>query len=117
MRAVYVTVVTLLAAVGCATNSGVVPIGNGNYEIAGHSATALSSGGSEKVRLMKSANEFCYQSGKTATLVSADATDGHAGAAAFANGNAYAPNAGAQYHASAVAPGKFANADLVFRCD
>jgi hypothetical protein len=118
MRSLYlIPTVVLAALVGCATSTGVVPIGNGNYQIAGHSATALGNGGSEKLRLMKTANEYCAQQGKTATLVNADSNDGHAGSAAWAHGNAYSPGAGATYNAGAAHPGKFANADVVFRCD
>jgi hypothetical protein len=102
---------------GCATNSGVVPIGNGNYEIAGRSATALSSGGSEKLKLMKTANDYCGAQGKTAILVDAQSSDGRVGSAAWANGSAYAPGAGATYNATAVHPGTAANADVIFRCE
>lgn len=106
-----------LFAVGCATTSDVVPIGNGNYEIAGSSATALSSGGSEKVKLLKIANQYCGAEGKQATLVSADATNGRVGSGAFANGNAYGPASGASFNATAVHPGQRATADVIFRCE
>ena len=107
----------LLALAGCATNSGVVPIGNGNYEITGSSATALASGGSQKMKLMRTANDYCSSQGKTATLVSANSSDGRVGSGAWAHGNAYAPGAGATYSATAVHPGTPANADVIFRCE
>jgi hypothetical protein len=106
-----------LIAIGCATTSDVVPIGNGNYEIAGSSATALSSGGSQKVKLIKIANQYCGAQGRQATLVSADATNGRVGSGAFANGSAYAPGAGASFNATAVHPGQRATADVVFRSE
>jgi hypothetical protein len=106
-----------LFMVACATTSEVVPIGNGNYEIAGSSATALASGGSEKVKLIKVANKFCGDQGKQANLVGAEATNGRVGSGAFASGNAYAPGAGATFNATAVRPGQRATADVVFRCD
>jgi hypothetical protein len=106
-----------LFMVGCATTSEVVPIGNGNYEIAGSSATALASGGSEKVKLIKVANKYCGGQGKQATLVNASATNGRVGSGAFASGNAYAPGAGATFNATAVHPGQGATADVVFRCE
>jgi hypothetical protein len=112
----FVAAVSLFM-VGCATTSEVVPIGNGNYEIAGSSATALASGGSEKVKLIKVANKYCGGQGKQATLVNADATNGRVGSGAFASGNAYAPGAGATFNATAVHPGQRATADVVFRCE
>ena len=112
----FIRLAGLSAAIGlcsCATTSDVVPIGNGSYEIAGSSATALASGGSEKVKLLKKANEYCAAQGKQMQLVNADSTNGHAGA--FAGGSAYAPGAGANF--AAVRPGQRATADVVFRCE
>jgi hypothetical protein len=112
-----VSAVSFWILAGCATNSGPVPIGNGAYEITGSSATALSSGGSQKIKLLKTANEYCAQQGKQASLVSAESSDGRVGSAASANGSAYAPGAPATYHAQAVHPGTAANADVIFRCE
>lgn len=133
--ALLTAAVSLLIA-GCATTSPVVPIGNGNYEIAGSSATALASGASQKVRLLQVANQYCNGAGKQMVLVDADDTNGHVGSGAWANGNAHAAAANASYHeglfgrgadASAaesdasyhsgfIHPGQRANADVVFRC-
>jgi hypothetical protein len=112
-----VLAVSLVAVAGCATNSGVVPIGNGNYEITGSSATALASGGGQKMKLLKTANQYCANQGKQANLVSADSSNGRVGSAAWANGSAYAPGAGATYNAQAVHPGQAATADVIFRCE
>jgi len=112
-----IVAVSLATLAGCATNSGVVPIGNGNYEITGSSATAIASGGSQKMKLLKTANQYCGTQGKQATLVNASSTDGRVGSAAWANGSAYAPGAGASYSAQAVHPGQAANADVIFRCE
>lgn len=112
-----VSAVSLSILAGCATNSGVVPIGNGAYEITGSSATALSSGGSQKMKLLKTANQYCGQQGKQAILVDSESSNGRVGSEAFANGNAYAPGAAATYHAQAVHPGTAANADVIFRCE
>ncbi|MFL6603945.1 MAG: hypothetical protein ACJ8R9_21820 [Steroidobacteraceae bacterium] len=118
MKALHVfSAVGLAALAGCATNSGVVPIGNGNYEITGSSATALPSGGSQKMKLLKTANQYCATQGKQVTLVNAQSTDGRVGSAASANGSAYAPGAGASFNAQAVHPGSAANADVIFRCE
>jgi hypothetical protein len=116
---VLISIVAVSFAVlsGCATNSGVVPIGNGNYEISGSSATALASGGSQKMKLMKAANEYCRAQGKSATLLNAQSTDGRVGSAAWANGGANVSGSSATYNAEAVHPGKAANADVIFRCE
>jgi hypothetical protein len=81
----------------CATTSAVVPIGNGQYEIAGSSATAMASGGGQKIKLIKVANEYCANRGKSMSLVNADSTNGQVGTL-FRAGSA-------------------ANADVIFRCD
>jgi hypothetical protein len=117
IKSTLFAVTAALSIVGCATTSDVVPIGNGNYEIAGSSATALSSGGSQKVKLIRVANKYCGEQGKQATLVAANATNGRVGSAAFASGNAYAPGTGATFNATAVHPGQGATADVVFRCE
>lgn len=129
------TVVSFLI-VGCATTSPVVPIGNGNYEITGSSATALASGASQKVRLLEVANKYCNAVGRQMVLVNSTDTNGHVGSAAWANGRAQAASASASYHeglfgrgaaASASAadasyhsefihPGRRASADVEFRC-
>lgn len=111
-----VAVVSLLTA-GCATTSDVVPIGHGNYELAGSSVTALSSGASEKIKLIKVANKYCGNEGKQVTLVNADSTNGHVGSGAWASGGAYGPGSGASFNATSVHPGQRATADIVFRCE
>ena len=133
--ALLIAAVSLLAA-GCATTSPVVPIGNGNYEIAGSSATALASGASQKIRLLQVANRYCGAAGKQMVLVDADDTNGRVGSGAFANANAHAAAANAyaheglfgrtadasaaeadsSYHSEFIHPGPRANADVVFRC-
>lgn len=134
--ALLISVVSLLT-VGCATTSPVVPIGNGNYEITGSSATAIASGASQKVRLLQVANRFCDASGKQMVLVNAEETNGRVGydAWADANGHAAAADASADegpfgnsahasaaeadssYHSGFIHPGQRANADVVFRCE
>lgn len=92
----------------CATTTQVVPIGNGTYELAGSSATAFASGGTEKVRLIQRANTFCEQQGKQALLVDSQDTNGHVG------GYAGASWGGGSF--SAVKGGQRATADVMFRC-
>ena len=133
--ALLITAVSLVV-VGCATTSPVVPIGNGNYEIAGSSATALASGASQKVRLLQVANQYCSAAGKRMVLENADDTNGRVGSGAFADADAHAAAANAyvheglfgstadasaaeadsSYHSGFIHPGTRANADVVFRC-
>ncbi len=136
LRPALLTTLVSLVIVGCATTTPVVPIGNGNYEIAGSSATALASGASQKVRLLQVANQYCNAAGKQLVLVDANDTNGHVGSGAWANANAHAAAGAASYHeglfgrgaaASAaesdasyqsgfIHPGQRATADVVFRC-
>lgn len=136
LKPALLTAVVALVIVGCATTSPVVPIGNGNYEIAGSSATALASGASQKVRLLQVANQYCNATGTQMVLVDANDTNGHVGTGAWANGNAhavaaeasyhegrfgrganaYAAESDASYHSGFIHPGQRANADVVFRC-
>ncbi|MGB6450333.1 MAG: hypothetical protein WBE92_06245 [Steroidobacteraceae bacterium] len=135
-RGILIACATLVGVAGCATTSPVVPIGNGNYEIAGSSATALSSGAAQKVRLLQVANQYCNATGKQMVLMDANDINGHVGSGAFANGSARAAEAGASYHeglfgqggstyagassasynSGFIHPGQKASADVVFRC-
>lgn len=50
--------VCVILLVGCAHTSPIVPIGDGVYEMAGQSATAMSSAAAQRVKLIQKANEF-----------------------------------------------------------
>lgn len=113
LAAVFAT--SVLSA--CATTSPVVPIGNGVYEITGSSATAMSSGGAQKVRLIQAANDFCNKQGKGATVINAGGNDGRMGSFASVSGSAYGPNSSANLYGSAATPGQRATADVVFKCE
>lgn len=113
----FAALAAVLGLSACATTSPVVPVGNGVYEIAGSSATAMSSGGAQKVRLIQAANDFCAKQGKGATVVNAGATDGHVGSFATVNGSSYGPNSSASMYGSAATPGQRATADVVFKCE
>lgn len=107
-----------LTLAACATTSPVVGLGNGTYEITGSSATAISSGGAQKVRLIQAANAYCQKlDGKGAMIVGANDTNGRMGSFASISGNAYGPNSGGSLYGSAATPGQRATADVVFRCD
>lgn len=116
MRTSIPTLVLAICITGCASTSQVVPVGNGVYEIAGSSATALSSAGAQRVRLIEKANEYCRQLGKTVSVVDASGKDGQVGSYASVSGNAYGPRSGASMYGSAVTPGQRATADVLFRC-
>jgi hypothetical protein len=114
----FALVVSTCALIACASTSAVVPVGNGLYEITGSSATALSSGSAQKIRLIQAANDYCQKrSGKGATVVDANDTSGHAGSFANISGSAYGPNSGGSLYGSAMTPGQRATADVVFRCE
>lgn len=116
MVRLLVFAVLVMGLAACATTSDVVSIGNGHYEVTGSSATAMASGASQKVKLIKVANQYCGKQGKSAELVSADSNNGQVGSGAFVSGNAYGPRSGASYGGSAIKPGSAANADVIFRC-
>jgi hypothetical protein len=107
-RIIGAVIAASVLAAGCATTTNVVSIGNGNYELAGSSATAFASGGTEKVRLIQRANAFCGQQGKQALLENSEDTNGHVGG--------YAGGSWGGGGFSAVKGGQRATADVVFRC-
>jgi len=59
--------VALLA--GCASNSGVVPIGRGTYMISRQAATGFTGLGNLKAEALREANAFCEEQGKTFELL------------------------------------------------
>ena len=117
MRFISVVAFAAVALAGCATTSDIVPVGHGVYEVAGSSATGMSSGGAQKVRLIKVANAFCAKSGQSATLVDANDTNGHVGGFASVNGSSYGNGSSGYVSGFASGPIKRATADVMFRCE
>ena len=117
MRFGYVALFATLAITGCATTSDIVPVGNGVYEVAGSSATGMSSGGAQKIRLIKVANGYCAKQGKSAALVGANDTNGHVGGFASLNGSSYGNGSSGYVSGFASGPIKRATADVMFRCE
>jgi hypothetical protein len=117
MRFGYVAVFAVLALAGCATTSDIVPVGHGVYEVAGSSATGMSSGGAQKVRLIKVANEYCAKQGKGAAVVDANDTNGHVGGFASLNDSSYGSGSSGYVSGFASGPIKRATADIMFRCE
>lgn len=69
-----------LGAAGCATfHTPIVAIGGGRYEITAESATALTSGASEKSRALTAASAFCRHHGGNLNVVNEQTTNGRAG--------------------------------------
>ena len=61
-----------LALCACATNSGIVDLGGGNYVYAKEDAWAYN-GNATKVEILKEASAFCAKQGKQMTVQSSDA--------------------------------------------
>lgn len=71
MRIIISTVV-LLTLFGCATNSGIVDLGGGNYVYEKEDAMAYN-GNSTKVEILKEAAAFCAKQGKQMAVQSSSA--------------------------------------------
>lgn len=71
MRAL-ISISVVLALAGCATNSGIVDLGGGNYVYAKEDAWAYN-GNATKVEILKEAAAFCKNQGKQMTVHSSDA--------------------------------------------
>jgi hypothetical protein len=60
---IVISTAALLALFGCATNSGIVELGGGNYVYEKENAWAYN-GNSTKVEILKEAAAFCAKQGK-----------------------------------------------------
>lgn len=77
MRKKIIPFVLLLAfASGCATNTGVVKIGEDTYMVSRQGWIATQSVGSIKAEAYKEANAYCIKEGKRLMPVSTNATSG-----------------------------------------
>ena len=63
-------VLLCLGLVGCASNSGVVPIGLDTYMVSRQAATGFSGSGDLKARVFQEANQYCMNHGKKLEVVS-----------------------------------------------
>lgn len=66
---IFISAISLIALSGCATNSGIVDLGGGNYVYEKEDAMA-SNGSSVKVEILKEAAAFCKQQGKILSVQS-----------------------------------------------
>ena len=69
---IAIAALTALAVSGCATNSGIVDLGGGNYVYAKEDAWAYN-GNATKVEILKEASAFCAKQGKQMSVQSSDA--------------------------------------------
>ncbi|MBS0316557.1 MAG: hypothetical protein JSR49_05475 [Proteobacteria bacterium] len=73
MKKVMLSVAIAAAALsGCATNSGIVDLGGGNYVYEKEDAMAWN-GSATKVEILKEASAFCARQGKQMLVQSSDA--------------------------------------------
>lgn len=63
---------SIVALSGCATNSGIVDLGGGNYVYEKENPMAYN-GNSTKVEILKEASAFCVKQGKQMLVQSSDA--------------------------------------------
>ena len=68
MKMIYCLLALLLA--GCASHSGVVPIGPDTYMVSRQAATGFSGSGTLKAEAFREANEFCLSQQKKLQVVS-----------------------------------------------
>ena len=61
-----------LLVAGCASNSGVVPIGKDTYMVSRQAATGFSGSGTLKADAFREANEFCESKGKFMQVLRTD---------------------------------------------
>ncbi|MGH8850616.1 MAG: hypothetical protein ACREYD_06450 [Casimicrobiaceae bacterium] len=67
----YLTSVVGMLLVGCAANSGVVPMGRDTYVVSRQAATGFSGSGTLKAEALQEANQFCAAQKKTMQVVQA----------------------------------------------
>ncbi len=79
MKLKALAAISLVVIAGCATTSPVVPLGHGKYEITGSSLTTFASGSSQRVKLIKVANDFCTRKTKEAVIDDGTSNSGQYG--------------------------------------
>ena len=66
----FLALLLCLGLVGCASNSGVVPIGKDTYMVSRQAATGFSGSGDLKAKAFQEASRFCEKQGKKLQVVS-----------------------------------------------
>src|SRR4051812_46214013 len=64
------SIVVALLFTGCASNSGVVPIGKDTFMVSRQAATGFSGSGTLKAEAFQEANKYCQDLGKSLQVVS-----------------------------------------------
>ncbi len=72
----YIISAVFLLLIGCAANSGVVPIGNDEFMISKQAATGFPGTGKIKVDALKEAGQHCSARNKSMEIVLLDETEG-----------------------------------------
>lgn len=67
MKYLFVVVTSIL--VGCASNSGVVPMGNDTYMVSRQAASGFSGMGTLKAEAMREAYQQCQKTGKIVEVI------------------------------------------------
>lgn len=68
----FLTLGGLVAIVGCASTSDVVPVGNGVYQVSATSRGVLGGAGGEGTEALKAANTYCADQGKKMVAQASD---------------------------------------------
>ena len=75
MRAIGALVLSAVLC-GCATNSGVIPMGAGSFMVARQAATGFSGVGNLKADAVKDASAYCAERGQDFEVTSATQNEG-----------------------------------------
>lgn len=67
---VFTSAITVLILLGCAANSGVIPIGKDTYMVSRQAATGFSGSGTLKAEAFQEANVFCRSQSKDVQVIS-----------------------------------------------
>jgi hypothetical protein len=67
MKSIYYAIAIFMA--GCASNSGVVPIGKDTFMVSRQAATGFSGSGTLKAEAFNEANQYCLSQNKTLQVV------------------------------------------------
>lgn len=67
----YILIFTCVVLFGCASNSGVVPMGNNTYMVSRQAASGFSGMGTLKADAMKEAYQQCQKTGKSVDVIEA----------------------------------------------
>jgi len=65
----YLLTAVVFVLIGCASNSGIVPMGNDTYMVSRQAATGFTGMGTLKAEAMREAYQQCQKSGKSVEVV------------------------------------------------